>query len=150
MRLSLLVCLLASIPTAVGGASTKFTIASLDSKFDAVCDFASIPPFRIVQRETGRFFASMDEERVGNRGLEATWAPDSRVLVVVIEWRLGVAIHVFRLTEDRFERTEGPTPPEEFLELGRWVAPNRLELKGKKKKYTLTITSESASFDKKA
>jgi hypothetical protein len=150
MRCSFIVCLLVSLAVAVASASTKFAIASPDSKFDAVCDFASIPPFRIVQRNTGRFLASMDEERVGNRGLDATWAPDSRVLVVLVHWRLGDAIHVFRLSDNRFRRDEGPAAPEAFLDFAGWAAPNKLELKGEKKKYMLTITPDGASFDKKA
>ena len=123
-----------------------FNLASPDQKYTAIYAPQDEPPFKIADKGTQKLAATMDDERVGNRGLTARWAPNSQTLVALVEFRLGVGIEVFRLREGHFDRTEGPNPPEDFLTLDRWVAPDKLQLKGEKKTYILTITDNAAKF----
>ena len=125
-----------------------FSAPSPDQKFEAVYSLTEEPPFKIVDKGTRQLVATMDDERVGNHGLTASWAPDSKTLVVLVEFRLGVSIEVFRLREGHFDRTEGPKPPEDFLTLGQWTAPDKLQLKGEKKSHVLVLTGNAAKFDR--
>ena len=125
-----------------------FDLVSPDQKYMAIYAPDDEPPFKIAEKGTQKLVATMDDERVGNRGLTAMWAPTSQTLVVLVEFRLNVVIEVYRLREGRFERTEGPKPPEEFLTLGRWVAPDKLQLEGEKKTYTLILTDSAAKFNR--
>lgn len=128
--------------------SKPFDLASPDQKYTAIYAPQDEPPFKIAEKGTQNLVATMDDERVGNRGLTAMWAPNGQTLVVLVEFRLGVSIEVFRLREGHFDRTEGPNPPEDFLTLSRWVAPDKLQLKGEKKTYTLTLTDNAAKFNR--
>lgn len=128
--------------------SEAFNLDSPDRKYAAVYAPTEEPPFKIAEKATQKLVATMDDERVGNRGLTATWAPDGKTLVVLVEFRLGVGLEVFRLRENHFDRTAGPNPPENFLTLGKWVAPDKLQFKGEEKSYTLTLTDHAAKFER--
>lgn len=125
----------------------SFDLASPDQKYAAVYAPMEETPFRITEKGTQKPpVATLDDEHAGNRGLTAAWSPDSRTLVVLVEFRLETKLEIFRLREGRFEHADGPNPPEQLLTLGRWVAPDKVQLKGEKKTYTLTVTGSAAKF----
>lgn len=147
MKLPLVLLLVLITPSLATGQSRKFVMSSPDRRFDAICDFSEAPPFKIVERASGKSLLAMDDERVGNHGLSASWSPDSNTLVVLVEWRLGVQLQVCRFTNGQFERTEGPSPPEDFLTLGQWDGSTKLQLKGEKGSYALKVGPTGTSFD---
>ncbi len=71
-----------------------FELVSPDLKYTAIYAPFDEPPFEIADKETQKLVATMDDERVGNHGLTAKWAPDSQTLVVLVEFRLGVILEV--------------------------------------------------------
>jgi hypothetical protein len=136
-----------AVASVANGQSRKFVTPSPDGRFDAICDFTEAPPFKIVERASGKALLSMDDERVGNHGLDASWSPDSKTLVVLVQWRLGIQIQVCRFVGEQFERTEGPNPPEDFLTIDQWDGSTKLRLKGDKRSYALEIGPTGARFE---
>lgn len=124
-----------------------FDVVSPDQKFSAIYAPAADPPFKIVDKATHKLVSSMDDESVGSRGLTATWSPNSKTLVVLAEFRLGVSVEVFCFRDDQFDHVKGPDSPEDFLTFVRWTAPDKLQLKGENKSYTLILANGVARIE---
>lgn len=142
---SLLLLALALLGSANAQALEPFQEASPDRMFEVVCDLNAQPPFKIINRTSGKTLATMDAG-VSHRGMDSSWSPNSKLLVVLVTWRWWTEIDVFRLVGGRFERAEGPVADVEDLSFDRWIAPNKLRLGGDDHPRTLVITDRAAKF----
>ena len=127
----------------------QFVARCPDGRFEVVFDQMAMPPLIIREVSTNKPMMSMDEDRFCGRGAEASWAPDSTKVVILMHCRLADFMHVCRLNTvsiPYFQRTEGPKLPEDIVKLGGWPNSTTLKVEGEKNVYTLKITDERAAF----
>jgi hypothetical protein len=151
LRAIVAVSLLAALHCSAEESDFQFTARSPDGRFDVVFDHMAMPQLIIREVGTNKPMMSMDENRFCGRGAQASWAPDSTKLVILVHCRLADFMHVCRLDTESipyFRRTEGPKLPEDTVRLGAWTSNTTLKVESEKKVYTIKITEDSAAFTK--
>src|SRR3954468_14626692 len=96
----------------------EFAVRSPNGRFEAVFDQSAMPPFMIRETGTNHPMMSLDEERFCGRGAEASWAPDSTKLVLLVHCRFRDLLWVCRLNTmsiPYFHRSEIPRMPDGSL-----------------------------------
>ena len=143
------IAVLAAVQCSAEESDRQFVARSPDGRFEVAFDQMTMPPLIIREVSTNKPMMSMDEGHLCGRGAEASWAPDSTKIVILVHCRLADFLHVCRLNTisiPYFRQVDGPTLPEDRVKFGVWLDNTTLQVQGEKRIYTLKITDHQAAF----
>jgi hypothetical protein len=123
LRVIIALTVLSALHCSAEESNRQFIARSPDGRFEVVFDQMMMPPLVIREVGSNKPMMSMDEDRFCGRGAEASWAPDSTKVVILVRCRLADFVYVCRLNTvsiPSFHRTEGPKLPEDIVKLGAW------------------------------